>query len=258
MHSSVTKIVLITGATSGIGKATATLFAKKGYHIIVTGRRQQRLTDLKRKLEKKYFVKVKALCYDIRDYDAGKKAYQKLSKDWRKIDILINNAGLAAGLNPIHAGDLANWERMIDTNIKGLLYTTRLVSPSMVKRKEGMIINICSTAGHEVYPNGNVYCSTKHAVDALTRSSRIDLHKHGIRVCQISPGHVEETEFALVRFAGDTQKAKIYEDFQPLRSKDVADMIWFMASRPKHVSIQDIIVTGSQQANSNFIDRSGR
>lgn len=258
MHASMTKIVLITGATSGIGKATAQLFAKRGYDLIVTGRRQKKLQDLKKKLEKKYFVNVKALSFDIRDKDACKKAYSSLPKGWKKIDVLINNAGLAAGLDAIHKGSLDHWEQMVDTNIKGLLYMTRFITPGMVKRKSGIVLNVCSTAGHEVYPNGNVYCATKHAVDALTRSMRIDLHKYGIRVGQVSPGHVEETEFALVRFDGDSDKAKIYEDFQPLRSKDVAEIIWFMVSRPRHISIQDIVVTGTQQANSLFIDRSGR
>lgn len=258
MNSSMTKIVMITGASSGIGKATASLFAKRGYHLIITGRRDKRLQELKKKLEKKYFVEVQAMTFDIRDKTACKQAYQGLTKQWKQIDILINNAGLAAGLQPVHRGKVDDWERMIDTNIKGLLYITRLVSPGMVKRRKGMIINVCSTAGHEVYPSGNVYCATKHAVDALTRSMRIDLHSYGIRVGQVSPGHVEETEFALVRFGGDDTKAKIYEDFKPLHSKEVADILWFMASRPSHVSIQDIIVTGTQQANSNFIDRSGR
>lgn len=258
MNTTMTKRVLVTGATSGIGKATATLLAKRGYDLIITGRRVKKLQDLKKKLERKYVVTVKALPFDISDKNAVKSAYNSLSKEEKRIDILINNAGLAAGMQPIHKGRLDHWEAMVNTNIKGLLYITRLVSPGMVKRGAGMILNVCSTAGHEVYPNGNVYCATKHAVDALTRSMRIDLHKYGIRVGQVSPGHVEETEFALVRFDGDVDKAKIYEDFQPLRSKDVAEIIWYMVSRPRHISIQDIIVTGAQQANSNFIDRSGR
>ena len=258
MKTTMTKRVLVTGATSGIGKATATLLAKRGYHVIITGRRAKKLQELKKKLERKYVVMIKALPFDISDKKAVKAAFNSLSKEEKRIDILINNAGLAAGMHPIHRGSTDHWESMIDTNIKGLLYITRLVSPGMAKRRSGMIINVCSTAGHEVYPNGNVYCATKHAVDALTRSMRIDLHSYGVRVGQISPGHVEETEFALVRFDGDADKARIYEDFQPLRSRDVAEIIWYMVSRPKHVSIQDIIVTGTQQANSNFIDRSGR
>ncbi|MBK9736792.1 MAG: SDR family NAD(P)-dependent oxidoreductase [Saprospiraceae bacterium] len=252
------KIIMVTGATSGIGKATVQLFAKNGYDVIITGRRKDRLEDIKTKLIKKYGVNVLALHFDIRDSNAVKKAYKTLKPEWKKIDILINNAGLAKGFNPIHEGELEDWETMIDTNIKGLLYITRAISPDMVKRGKGHIINICSTAGHEVYPNGNVYAATKFAVDALTKSMRLDLFKHGIRVSQVSPGHVEETEFALVRFDGDEKRAKIYEDFVPLTSKDVAETLFFIATRPKHVNIQDVLIMGSQQASNNFIDRSGR
>jgi|SRR5690606_23219801 len=174
------------------------------------------------------------------------------------VDILINNAGLAKGLSPVHEGDLAHWEQMIDTNVKGLLYVTRLISPGMVIRRSGHIINICSTAGKEVHPNGNVYCATKFAVEALTRSMRADLYTHGIRVSQVSPGHVEETEFARVRFDGNAEKANIYRDFNPLTSRDVAEAIYFIASRPPHVNIQDILMMGTQQAGSTMIDRTGR
>lgn len=253
-----TRIALVTGASSGIGKATASLFAKYGYDVIITGRRHKRLLDLQRKLEKKYVVKVLPLEFDIRKKVEVKKALQSLPDAWKTIDILVNNAGLAAGLHPIHEGKTAHWEQMIDTNIKGLLYITRIISPWMVKRRQGHIINVCSTAGHECYPNGNVYCATKHAVDALTKSMRLDLHKHNIRVGQVSPGHVEETEFALVRFDGDEQKAKIYEDFRPLRAKDVANVILFMATQPRHVNIQDVLMMGTQQASSVFINRDGR
>lgn len=252
-----TKKAMITGATSGIGRATATLFAKRGYDIIITGRREEKLQELKQRLKKKYAVKVKALTFDVRNHDATKKAFKSLDKDWQKVDILINNAGLAKGLHPIHEGNVEDWEQMIDTNIKGLLYMTKLVAPKMVKRKRGHIINVCSTAGHEVYANGNVYCATKHAVDALTRSMRIDLHKHHVKVSQVSPGHVEQTEFAVVRFDGDKERAKIYDDFTPINSKDVADVIWFMATRPAHVSIQDIVVMGTQQAGTH-VSRDGR
>jgi len=252
------KKIMITGATSGIGKATATLYAKRGYDLIITGRREERLLELKQKLKRKYAVRVKALVFDVREMSAAKQAYNKLDKDWKNIDILVNNAGLAKGLAPIHKGKVEDWEQMIDTNIKGLLYMTRLVTPGMVKRNSGHVLNVCSTAGHEVYPNGNVYCATKHAVDALTKSMRIDLHKHGIKVSQVSPGHVEQTEFALVRFDGDVKKSKIYEQFTPLRSKDVAEIIHFMTTRPAHVNVQDILVMGTQQANSNYIDKSGR
>ncbi|MBK9150978.1 MAG: SDR family NAD(P)-dependent oxidoreductase [Saprospiraceae bacterium] len=252
------KTVLVTGATSGIGKAAATIFAKNGYNVIITGRRKERLNELKEKLTRKYGVEILALNFDIRDHQAVKKAWKSVKGNWKNIDVLVNNAGLAKGLSPIHEGDTVHWETMIDTNIKGLLYITRLVTPGMVERKSGFVINVCSSAGHEVYPKGNVYSATKFAVDALTRSMRLDLYTHGIRVGQVSPGHVEETEFALVRFDGDAARASIYQDFKPLRSKDVADAIYYMASRPKHVNIQDIQMFSTQQAGSNFIDRSGR
>lgn len=249
---------MITGATSGIGMATSKLLSKHGYNLIITGRRHDKLNDLQDKLMKKYGGEVKTLCFDIRKYEDTRKAYESLENNWKNIDILINNAGLAKGLSSVHEGKLEDWETMIDTNIKGLLYITRLVSPNMVQNHHGQIINICSTAGHDVYPNGNVYSATKFAVDALTKSMRLDLYKHNIRVGQVSPGHVEETEFALIRFDGDKKKAKIYEDFTPLKSKDVANAIHFMISQPKHVNIQHILLMGTQQAGSNFIDRSGR
>ena len=258
MKNPIAKTIMVTGATAGIGRATATLFAKRGFNVIVTGRRGEKLKSLAEKLSRKYAVESVALKFDIRDKEACKKAWNTLNSNWKKVDILINNAGLASGLDFIHKGDLNDWETMIDTNVKGLLYMTRLVSPGMVKRKGGFIINVCSTAGHEVYPKGNVYCASKHAVDALTHSMRLDLHTHGVRVGQVSPGMVEETEFAEVRFHGDKEKAKIYEDFKPLASKDVAEIIFFMATRPKHVNIQDVLVMGTQQASSVFVDRSGR
>jgi NADP-dependent 3-hydroxy acid dehydrogenase YdfG len=258
MKNPIAKTVLITGATSGIGRACATLFAKKGFNVIITGRRGEKLKHIAEKLSDKYAIQVVPLKFDIRKKEACKKAWNSLNAQWKKVDILINNAGLASGLDFIHQGKIDDWEVMIDTNIKGLLYMTKLVSPGMVKRNSGFIINVCSTAGHEVYPKGNVYCATKHAVDALTHSMRLDLHRYGVRVGQVSPGMVEETEFAEVRFHGDKEKAKIYEDFKPLSSRDVADIIYFMSTRPKHVNIQDILVMGSQQASSNHVDRSGR
>ncbi len=250
------KNVLITGATSGIGKATAKEFAKKGHNLIICGRRKTKLSDIAKKLETKYYVEVEKLSFDVSNLSEVEQALKKI-KD-KKIDVLINNAGLAKGFDPIHSGKISDWETMIDTNLKGLLYMTRNISPLMVKAKNGHIINVASTAGKEVYPNGNVYCATKHGVDALTKAMRIDLHKYGIRVGQVAPGHVESTEFAKVRFDGDTEKAKIYEDFTPTNSKDIAKIIYFMISQPKHVNIQDILVMGTQQANSNFISRSGR
>ena len=258
MKNPIAKTVMITGATAGIGKACATLFAKRGFNVIITGRRGDKLKTMAEKLSRKYAIQAVALKFDIRKKEACKKAWNSLNSQWKKVDILVNNAGLASGLDPIHRGDFEDWEKMIDTNIKGLLFMTRIVSPGMVKRKSGFIINVCSTAGHEVYPKGNVYCATKHAVDALTHSMRLDLHTYGVRVGQISPGMVEDTEFAEVRFHGDKERAKIYEDFKPLSSKDVADIVFFMATRPKHVNIQDILVMGSQQASSVFVDRSGR
>ena len=252
------KLALITGASSGIGKATAKLFAKKGFDLIITGRRQERLDELSLKLTNKYGVSVNVLSFDIRNRQETEMAIDSLHGNWIKINVLVNNAGLASGFSPIHQGDIDVWETMIDTNLKGLLYITRKVSPIMVENGSGHIINVCSTAGHDVYPNGNVYSATKFGVDALTKSMRIDLLGTNVKVSQVSPGHTEQTEFALVRFHGDAFKAQIYRDFVPLTSKDVADAIYYMASRPKHVSIQDIIITGTQQANSNFIDRSGR
>lgn len=252
------KIALITGATSGIGKQTAYQFAKNGYDLIITGRRKSRLKEVEDYLVKKYGIQVKSLCFDIREYHQVEKAVSSLPSRWKQVDVLVNNAGLARGLHAIHEGRLDDWETMIDTNIKGLLYMTRLISPGMVARRKGHIINVCSTAGHETYPKGNVYAATKFAVNALTKSMRLDLYTHGVRVSQVSPGHVEETEFALVRFDGDENKSKIYNDFTPLKSKDVAEIIYFMASRTKHVNIQDVLVMSTQQAGSNFVDRTGR
>ncbi len=252
-----TKTVLITGATSGIGRATAEIFAQHGYRLILTGRRTTRLETIKTIYSKKYNAQIQILPFDVRDPLAVKEAINDLGEDWQNVDILINNAGLAKGFSSIYEGNLADWEAMINTNIKGLLYMTRCLAPLMVKRRQGHIINVSSSAGKEVYPNGNVYCATKHAVEALTKAMRLELHQYNIRVGQVSPGHVEETEFAFVRFE-DKEKAKIYEDFQPLRARDVAESIYFIATRPAHVNIQDIHLFGTQQANSLFIDRSGR
>ncbi len=250
--------ILITGATSGIGKATASLFAEKGFQLILTGRRKERLTAIKADLKNKFNANIHCLVFDIRHFEETKNAIESLPKAFAQIDILLNNAGLASGYGPIHLGEIEDWDRMMDTNVKGLLNITRLVSPDMVSKSAGHIINVCSTAGHEVYPNGNVYCASKHAVDALTKSMRLDLHKHNIKVSQISPGHVEDTEFAKVRFHGDQNKANIYNDFVPLNATNVANIIYFMASQPSNVNIQDILVMGTQQASNNHIHRSGR
>jgi len=250
------KTILITGATAGIGKASAYEFAKNNYNLILTGRRQERLDKFASELREAYQIEVTCLSFDVRSFEACADACKAIKHI--KIDVLLNNAGKAKGYDPIHTGQIEHWDEMIDTNLKGLLYMTRLISPAMVEANSGHIINICSTAGKEEYPNGNVYCATKHAVDSLTRSLRIDLHKHNIKVSQIAPGHVEETEFAKVRFDGDEDRAKIYNDFNPLTSKDVAEAIYFAASRPSHVVVQDILMMGTQQANSNMINRSGR
>ncbi len=249
------KCVLITGATSGIGLATAREFASHGYDLILTARREERLNEIQNELSGGNKIEVTVLCFDVRD---RKECAEAVSKIQRPVDILVNNAGLARGFDYIHEGDIDHWEEMIDTNVKGLLYMTRLISPGMVARKSGHIININSTAGREVYPRGNVYSATKFAVEALTKAMRYDLLTHGIRVSQVSPGHVEETEFARVRFDWDEQKANIYSDFNPLASKDVAEAIYFIASRPPHVNIQDILLMGTQQAGNMLIDRSGR
>jgi NADP-dependent 3-hydroxy acid dehydrogenase YdfG len=253
------KTVLITGATAGIGRATADLFAKNGFRVIITGRRLDRLEQQKERYQKEFNSHVHLLHFDVRDLDAVKEAIGNLPEEWRQVDILINNAGLSRGLAPIHEGKPEDWDTMIDTNIKGLLYMTRAIAPQMVARKSGHIINVASSAGKEVYPGGNVYCATKFAVDALTKSMRLDLFKHNVRVSQVSPGHVEETEFARVRFDWDVEKAAaVYENFQPLKASDVADAIYYIATRPPHVNIQDIFMFSTQQAGSNFIDRSGR
>ena len=252
------KVALITGATSGIGYATARAFAGEGYRLILTGRREDRLEELKSALESELSAQVLTLAFDVRDQKAVEDAIRQLPAEWTGIDILVNNAGKAKGLDPIQEGHLDHWEEMIDTNLKGLLYVTRAVAPGMIARREGMVINIGSSAGKEVYPKGNVYCATKSAVNALTEGMRLDLHAHNIRVGMVNPGHVEDTEFALVRFDGDAERAKIYEDFQPLKAEDVAEAILFMATRPPHVNIQDIYMLGTQQASNLVINRSGR
>lgn len=248
-------IAFITGATSGIGKATAIEFAKHGYSIIITGRRQERLTQLKQELEKAFQIKVFDLCFDIRNEVEVKQAIDKLPEVFKRIDILVNNAGLAAGLSTIQDGQLSHWEQMIDTNVKGLLYVTKHVSKLMISQKQGHIINVGSIAGKEVYANGNVYCATKHAVDALNKGMRIDLLPHNIKVSAINPGMVE-TEFSIIRFDGDKEKAqKVYENMQPLLPEDIAETIYWMASRPKHVNINDLVIMPTVQANATTVLR---
>lgn len=251
------KIALITGATSGIGKAIALKLAKESYDIIITGRRKERLEELKVELTKANNIRVLTLNFDIRIYNEVEKSFSNLPKEWQDIDVLVNNAGLAVGLNPIHQGVIEDWERMIDTNIKGLLYMTRLVSPGMADRKNGHIINICSIAGKDVYANGNVYCATKHAVDALSKGIRIDLLPYGIKVTQICPGAVE-TEFSLVRFKGDDNRAKeVYKGFTPLYANDIAEAVYYAVSQPKHIDIQDVLIMPTAQADGSTFHKEG-
>lgn len=243
-------IAFITGASAGFGKATTELFAANGWDIIITGRRKTRLEIMERQLKEKHGIDVLTLPFDVRNHDEVKKAIDSLPEKWRSIDLLVNNAGLAAGLGPIQEGVLCDWEEMIDTNVKGLLYMTRNIAPMMIKNEKGHIVNIGSIAGKEVYANGNVYCATKHAVDALTKATRIDLVQHGIRVSQISPG-MAETEFSIVRFKGDDEKAKnVYKGLQPLSAIDIAETIWWIVNRPAHVNINDIVIMPTAQANS--------
>jgi len=247
-NSSKNRIALITGATSGIGKATAILFAVKGIDLILCGRRQDRLDALQNELAKK--TKVTTLNFDVRDKDAVFKAIESLDSEFSDIDILINNAGNAHGLDPIDEGNTDDWDAMLDINVKGLLYVSKAVIPRMTERKTGQIINIGSTAGKEVYPKGNVYCASKHAVDALTIGMRMDLNPYGIKVGAVNPGAVE-TEFSNVRFKGDGEKAdSVYNGFQPLAAEDIAETLYFVVTRPPHVNIADLVITPTAQASA--------
>lgn len=244
------KNILITGATSGFGKASAELFAKNGHSVIITGRRKDRLDLLKGQLEKKYNSNVLCLCFDVRNEKEVKSAIEELSDTWSNIDVLVNNAGLASGLDLIQDGDSADWNKMIDTNVKGLLYVSQAVIPRMITNKSGHIINVGSTAGKEVYPKGNVYCASKHAVDAITKGMRLDLLPHGIKVTQIAPG-AAETEFSEVRFHGDKARAKAaYVGYEPMKAEDIAELIYYSTTLPKHLCINDLVVTSLAQANS--------
>ena len=243
-------IALITGATSGFGKATAERFAREGWNIIITGRREERLIQLKNELESAHSIQVHTLAFDVQSLDECKAALNSLSDSLRAIDVLLNNAGLALGRESFVDGSIEQWNTMIDTNIKGLLYISQIVAPWMMERKRGTIINIGSIAGKDAYAGGNVYGATKAAVDMLTRNMRIDLLPHGVRVGQIAPG-AAETEFSLVRFSGDSAKAAAtYSGFNPLIADDIADAAWFMASRPAHVCINDMIIMPTAQANA--------
>jgi len=248
------KTALITGATSGIGKSTAYEFAKHGINLILCGRRQERLQKLQTALSKK--VRVHILCFDVRDKEGVFNSIGELPEEFSSIDILVNNAGNAHGLDPIQTGNLDDWDAMLDINVKGLLYVSKAVIPKMISQKSGHIINIGSIAGKEVYPNGNVYCASKHAVDAINKGMQIDLNQYGIRVGAIHPGLVE-TEFSNVRFKGDDKKADtVYNGFDPLRPEDIADIIVFVVTRPYHVNIADLVVFPTAQANSTIINKS--
>ena len=245
------KTIMITGATAGFGKAIAIKFANNGYNVIITGRRKDLLDKLEKDLHSIGKIKVLSLCFDVRKKDEVESVIGNLPEEWKKIDILVNNAGLAVGLSHIQDGDTDDWDRMIDTNVKGLLYVTRAVAPLMVTRNKGHIFNIGSIAGKETYENGNVYCASKSAVDALSKSMRIDMLKNNIKVTLIEPG-MAETEFSLVRFKGDEQKAKtVYKGIDALTGDDIADVIYYCTTLPDHVCINEVVITPTQQASVN-------
>lgn len=247
------RIALITGATSGIGEATARLLAKNNFDLILCGRRLEKLTSLQVDLAK--LVDVTTLSFDVRDQHAVKASMQSLSERWKAIDVLINNAGNAHGLDPIQTGSLEDWDAMIDINVKGLLYVSREIIPGMTLRQRGHIINLGSIAGKEVYPNGNVYCASKFAVDALTKGMRMDLNPFNIKVTSINPGMVD-TEFSLVRFKGDDQRAsQVYKGMQPLKGEDIADIMLYVLNAPAHVVLADITVFPTAQGSSTMVKR---
>jgi 3-hydroxy acid dehydrogenase / malonic semialdehyde reductase len=249
------KIVLITGATAGIGEACAKIFAEQKYDLILAARREERLSRMAEELSTRYGVQVQTVTVDVRNRAEVQLKFDALPQEWKSVDVLINNAGLSQGLDPIHEGDTDDWDTMIDTNVKGLLYVTKVVSNWMVARESGHIVNIGSIAGKETYANGNVYCATKHAVDSLNKAMRIDLLPHHIKVTGIHPGAVE-TEFSEVRFKGDQERAsKVYEGYDPLLAADVADAIWYAVSRPAHVNINDMIIMPTAQASTGHLLR---
>ena len=248
------RLVLITGATSGIGEATARLLAKNDFRLIICGRRKDRLKKLEQELIQS--TEVKSLAFDVRNRKEVTEAIQSLTDTWKNIDVLINNAGNAHGLDPIQSGNVDDWDAMIDINVKGLLYVSREILPGMVERNGGHVINLGSIAGKEAYANGNVYCGSKFAVDAITKGMRIDLNAHGIKVTAIHPGLVE-TEFSLVRFKGDEQKARsVYKGYQPLKGEDIADLILFALTRPGHVVVADLVVFPVAQASATVVKKS--
>ncbi|HKK82395.1 MAG TPA: SDR family NAD(P)-dependent oxidoreductase [Prolixibacteraceae bacterium] len=252
------KIALITGATSGIGQAAAKLLAKNDFNVIITGRRNKRLEQLEEEIIKAQSSDVYTLNFDVRNKTEVEESINSLPDEWKNISVLINNAGLASGVDPVNEGDYNDWDTMVDTNVKGLLYVSRTVSKIMVKNKSGHIINVSSIAGRESYPNGSVYCGTKHAVEAITKSMRLDLLPHNIKVSRISPGMVE-TEFSLVRFHGDVEKAdNVYNGFTPLYAEDVADTILFMITRPDHVNIDDVLIMPTAQGAARDVFKGKR
>ena len=249
------KIALVTGATSGIGEATARLLSANGYDIIITGRRMNLLNEMSENIHYETGADVLKLNFDVRSLTQVEKAIDSLQGKWAEIELLINNAGLAVGLGPVHTGITDDWDRMIDTNVKGLLYVTRKVSPGMVERQKGHIINVSSIAGKEAYPNGAAYCGSKFAVQAITRAQRIELLQYGIKVSSVCPGMVD-TEFSLVRFKGDKEKAdNVYKGLTPLYAEDVAETILFMVTRPSHVNIDDILIMATNQASARDFNR---
>ncbi len=249
------KIACITGASAGIGKATAIKLAQNGYHLIITGRRADRLKQLSTQIQKDFKVDVWVIELDVRDKQAVINAFENLPLNWQNIDVLINNAGLSLGLDPINEGNTNDWDTMLDTNVKGLLYVTKSVSNLMIANGKGHIVNLGSIAGKETYANGNVYCASKHAVDSLTKAMRIDLLTHGIRVTAVHPGAVE-TEFSVVRFKGDEDRAKaVYKGFEALKAEDIADAIYYAISLPAHVNINELTIMPTAQANSGTLLR---
>lgn len=249
------KIAFVTGSTSGFGKAIAVIFARNGYNVIINGRRKERLDELEGQLREEFGVEVLQAPFDVRNYEEVKAAIGAFPDTWKNIDVLVNNAGLALGLSDIQDGSIEDWDTMIDTNVKGVLYVTKTVAPLMISRKHGHIINIGSIAGKEVYPKGNVYCASKHALDALNKGMRIDLLPHNIKVTSINPG-LAETEFSIVRFHGDEERAKqVYQGLTPLYAEDIAELAWFAASRPAHVNINDLTVTPTIQATARDVVR---
>ncbi len=251
-----TKIALITGATSGFGKACAEKFGRHGYDLILTGRRDDRLEKLQEELQRHYNVAVFTLVFDVRNRKEVFASIDQLDDDWKSINVLVNNAGLALGRDYFDEASIDDWDTMIDTNLKGLLYVSKAVVPMMIKQKNGHVINIGSTAGKEVYEKGNAYCASKHAVQAISEAMRIDLLRHGIRVTAIHPG-AAETEFSLVRFKGNAEMAaSVYAGFKPLTAEDIADVVYYCATLPPHVCINELVLTCTAQANSFYLHKS--